>query len=265
MRYYLHADDMGLSADSDHYFFSIIEAGHCHSISLLANGENFENAAEFLKRHEHVRISVHMNLTEGQALSGGASLQGMNYARNYGDLWGKLLRNNNRYISAVHREIDRQVAKIVDFFGSERPLSLDGHMHVHMLPPLMRALPELCGRYNLTSIRCSRERLTLSSFWSGTCRLGIIKNLLLNTLSCLSAPVPFRSDCVIGILNSGNMTKQSVEKRLSCCSRSDLVEVILHPAYLASTSKVVNCSDPRFYSDKHRLVEYELFKELSSD
>jgi predicted glycoside hydrolase/deacetylase ChbG (UPF0249 family) len=268
----LHADDMGLCPASDLIFKKILTKGRCRSVSLLPNMPGFDGVVAFLKRRPDIRVSAHVNLVEGMAVSPPTAIPAIvnpegRFRRNFITLWAVCRLFPQAVIPQVEREMGAQIGKIRDALGWDRPLSLDGHMHIHMLPPIFRLLPRLSERYNISSIRVAYEPMTLRSALTNV-HAGVLKNVLLNVLSRQPAKIPRRSDCVIGILHSGKMNQSTIEADLKKIpSTLDSVEVILHPASVNQQDHHVSHNHfERFYSHPHRQIEAGiLLKGIASD
>jgi predicted glycoside hydrolase/deacetylase ChbG (UPF0249 family) len=268
----LHADDMGLCPASDLIFKKILTRGRCRSVSLLPNMPGFDGAVAFLKRRPDIRVSAHVNLVEGMAVSGPTAIPAIvtpegRFRRNFITLWAACRLFPQEVIPQVEREMGAQIEKIRNALGWDRPLSLDGHMHTHMLPPIFRLLPRLSEKYNITSIRVAYEPLTLHTALTNA-HVGVLKNVLLNILSRQTTKIPRRSDCVIGILHSGKMNQSTIETDLKKIpSAVDSVEIILHPATVNQQGHHVSRDHfERFYSHPHRQIEAGiLLKGIESD
>lgn len=268
----LHADDMGLCPASDLIFEKILTRGRCRSVSLLPNMPGFDGAVTFLKRRPDIRVSAHVNLVEGMAVSPPTAIPAIvnpegRFRRNFITLWAVCRLFPQAVIPQVEREIGAQIEKIRNALGWDRPLSLDGHMHTHMLPPIFRLLPRLSERYNITSIRIAYEPMTLRSALTNV-HAGVLKNVLLNILSRQTTRMPRRSDCVIGILHSGKMNRSAITTDLQKIpSVMESVEVILHPASVNRQDHPMSHDHfERFYSHPHRRIEAGiLLKGIASD
>lgn len=268
----LHADDMGLCPASDLIFQEILSKGRCRSVSLLPNMPGFNGAVAFLKHHPDIHVSVHVNLVEGIAVSSPTAIPAIvtpegRFRKNFMTLWTACHFSPQTVIPQVEKEIGAQIEKTRNALGWDRPLSLDGHMHTHMLPPIFRLLPRLSPRYNVTSIRVSYEPMTMRTALANV-HAGVLKNALLNVLSRQTAKIPRRSDCVIGILHSGKMDQSTIETDLKKIpSTLDSVEVILHPASVNQQDHHVSHNHfERFYSHPHRQIEAGiLLKGIASD
>jgi len=258
MNVIFHADDMGLSRESDVFFYDCIENGNCTSVSLLANGANFTEAADFLKQHPEVSVSVHLNVVEGKPLTRPEKRaepfinEDNFFSCGFLGLWKTMLCSKESSKEWLFNEMETQVERIRTKLGGARKISVDGHVHIHMLPPILKQLPVFCDKFGLDSMRIPREPID-ESVVKHLGNLGLVKNLVLNTLALQSTPLKSRSDCVVGVLNTGKMTKGSLIEDLKKCHHYNDVEVILHPAYIRNGL--------RFYANPHRLVEAALFKD----
>jgi len=66
------ADDFGLCRDQDLGIIEVCEKGVVTHVSLVANGENIDEAAKFLRSHPQTSAGIHLNITEGIQLLGAA-------------------------------------------------------------------------------------------------------------------------------------------------------------------------------------------------
>lgn len=149
LRIIVSADDFGLSRHATDMILEAADAGALTNVSILANGEAFEYALEeYAKRAGKLSLTVHLNLTEGKALSRPEDVPHLTDASNafrssVGGLWLRYLcaspKHRQRMREEIAREIDSQIAA-VRAKAEDVPLSIDGHQHVHMLPFVFDAL-----------------------------------------------------------------------------------------------------------------------------
>ena len=72
----INADDLGADEARNRGIFEAIEAGRVTSVSVLANGDGFEDAMERWRTLDKKEISlgIHINLSEGRPISQGLRL-----------------------------------------------------------------------------------------------------------------------------------------------------------------------------------------------
>lgn len=136
----INADDLGADEARNRGIFEAIETGRVTSVSVLVNGDGFEDAGERWKSlcKKEVSLGIHINLSEGRPISKDLRLLtgqdgcflGKKAAR---DLLG------HEVDEELTREIQREVQAQIDalhVFGT--PIKhLDGHQHIHVFPPVL--------------------------------------------------------------------------------------------------------------------------------
>ena len=143
MKLRVHADDIGISRGVTDAIVRCIDHGAVRSVSLIPNGVDFDHAVEALRARTDVAVSVHLNVIEGRALTGGRQLR---------LTFGGLLA---RVPSFVAEEFAAQVKRVREALPG-RALRLDSHGHVHHIPAVFRIVRDLC-RANGAAMRLVRE------------------------------------------------------------------------------------------------------------
>jgi predicted glycoside hydrolase/deacetylase ChbG (UPF0249 family) len=147
----VNADDLGWATGRDRGIFKSIESGIVTSVSLLANGTTFSEAVAELSCHQ-VGVGVHLNLTDGCALTG--TLRGLTDKR--GNFLGK---ECSRQVfaaqcfdrDAVYLELVAQVEKII-VAGVEID-HIDSHQHMFLFPALTPLMVKLCQQFKIKAVR----------------------------------------------------------------------------------------------------------------
>lgn len=156
----INADDLGLNPVVDK---SIDDAMTNHQISsstILANSEYWSEIHQIVREHPDCSFGVHLNLTEGRALTNSSVL------RKYG-----IVGEDNRFTKkikgcksfplelkeAVFSEWDAQIKKVV-ITEKIRISHLDGHHHVHAIRTLSDTLVEIIKQYNVPAVRCAYRK-----------------------------------------------------------------------------------------------------------
>jgi len=136
----INADDLGADEARNRGIFEAIEAGMVTSVSILVNGDGFEDAMERWKSLGKTEISlgIHINLSEGRPISQDLPIltgqdglfRGKQTAR-------ELLKqtSNKELEREIQQEIKAQLNLLKKF---ETPIThLDGHQHVHVMPAVL--------------------------------------------------------------------------------------------------------------------------------
>jgi predicted glycoside hydrolase/deacetylase ChbG (UPF0249 family) len=133
----------------------------------------------------------------------------------------------------------RQIERFLAAFADRGALSVDGHVHYHLLPPVFDELMALCTEYPIETIRLPREPL----YWPlvrGAPRpamVNVAKNVVLRALcyrarSALHARSLKTTEAFVGVLGTGAMTLAHVRAALEHLRRagtSGTVEILFHP------------------------------------
>jgi predicted glycoside hydrolase/deacetylase ChbG (UPF0249 family) len=151
----VNADDFGMSRSVNEAVGRCVEAGAVTSVSVLAAGEAFEEAAAMLRAMGPVGAGVHLSLTEGRPVCAGregASPLGRagRFPARMGRLLARLAAGRVR-AGAVAREWRAQIRRCLD-----RGIvldHLDGHCHVHLVPGLSAVAAALAVEFDIPFVR----------------------------------------------------------------------------------------------------------------
>ena len=134
----INADDLGAGEPTDRGIFEAFTTGIVSSASLLANGPSFESAAT-MALEINLPVGVHLNLSEGYALTG--KIEGLTDSD--GRFFGKQesrkrLIDNNISATAVQNELLAQIEKVQR--TGLQPDHLDTHQHCGLFSAITPAL-----------------------------------------------------------------------------------------------------------------------------
>ncbi|MFX0199537.1 MAG: carbohydrate deacetylase [Candidatus Hodarchaeota archaeon] len=250
MKIFYHCDDMGSTPRITQRILDACQSGLIDSFSIMANGDGIDEMVAGLKelQKRDIRIAVHLNLTEGKALSPKERVPLLTNSK--GSLKfgfsGLLLRwlcssrsKKNRLIEQIEREWQAQFAKTKELCQPRKVSSVDSHLHIHMLPFLFPIAAQLARQNGIPNIRISREPFHLSSHLGDSLSLGfilnIIKHIILRILSREVQKTLMKyglktSPFIVGVLYTGLMTKEAVRVGIASAYKkgADTVEVIFH-------------------------------------
>ena len=137
-RLIVNADDFGLASSVSQGIIEAHQAGHVTSTTLMVNTPGTVEAVGLAEANQGLGVGLHFNLTEGRPLTDVPSLVD---AQGNFLLRGSLLRRSalGRIDPAeVAGELEAQLDRFSDL--GLKPTHLDSHEHVHMAPPLFRAM-----------------------------------------------------------------------------------------------------------------------------
>ena len=252
----INADDFGFSRGINESILDTADNGALSGVSVIANGYDLPFAASELQKRPRLRLSVHLNLTDGEPLSGskeGILAHNGFFRRSFQSLWLKYLLSGKKerelITNEVKKEFRAQIRKVKETFGDERKISIDGHEHIHMIPFVFDALLELSDEFHFASIRIPREpffvRIKKASDLSNYFGLNIVKHILLNALSRSATKkldrkeIP-RADYFIGVLFTGNMTFEAMKAGLARIPEpisEKGIEILFHPGGAKETER----------------------------
>lgn len=156
----VHADDFGETQEITRGICRGIEAGAVTSTSIMANMPGTHDALQRAAAlADRASFGVHLNLSEGRALSAGRSLVGED---------GRLHDKRTLFVASmtgrlrlaeVEAEITAQIARVRD--SGVRISHVDGHKHLHQLPVVSAAVANVLPRFGIERVRITRlGRLT---------------------------------------------------------------------------------------------------------
>jgi predicted glycoside hydrolase/deacetylase ChbG (UPF0249 family) len=263
------ADDFGLSPGITDGILRCIDDGLLDSVSLVPNGADFERAAAALRERKDMHVSVHINIVEGSPVSDAAAiprLVGANgkFRQSFVTLAYQQFAPGRREVEKqLYQEIQAQVMRVREALGEERPIHLDSHQHVHMIPFVFDLFLHAARDFGLSRLRLSSEPLFLhfgkgaAAAYLGT---GIIKSLVLGTLSAVNSGKLVSSGIrgsrnFIGILFTGRMTAAAAGTALAAVTghagNDDPVEVTFHPGRALENER-------KLWSDRPDLASFYL-------
>ena len=273
-----HADDCGLSEGTTDSIVACYDRGWLRRTSVIVNGAGWNRAVAALRSRPGLSVALHVNLFEGSPLSHPAEVSLLvdergRFCRSFAALWARGLAAGRaaRLRAQLRLEMRRQIEKFLEAFGDRRPLSIDGHVHYHVLPLVFQELMTLHAEYPIEAIRLPRERL----YWPLTrgaprpAMVNVAKNIVLRAL-CRRAAATLEAESVktpnafIGVLGSGAMTLAHVRAALDHLRRAGMcgtVEILFHPGRARSDEASLWNDRPEleaFYLSSNRDREAEL-------
>lgn len=234
MQVYLHSDDLGATPHSTARILQAWREGYLDGFSILANGDALPQVEEAIRAEPEraARIAVHLNLTEGSALTGeltGLTRHG-HFSKGFIGLWAASRRAAVR--QAVEAEWEAQILRVKECVAPRALASIDGHQHVHMIPVLFEIACRLASKHGIPSVRVSREPLHSLPLPRPA---NVLKHALLNALSRdavhrAASEGLDHVDFVLGVLHSGRMTVTAMEAGVAAARgrSAGRMEIITH-------------------------------------
>ena len=225
----LNADDYGSCEAVNAAIEELALAGLLGGVSVLANGERWEEAAAFLRQHSNVvSAGIHLNIIEGQPVSASPAMEVL--LGNDGKLVDRnavLLRwlcSPRAVSNAVEIEWRAQIERLLQ--AGIQLTHADSHQHLHAFPPAFRLAVKLCGAYKIPALRLPRERNQLKRRRLTTLALNM--NLLLGCRA-MDGALLRHNDHFLGFKRAGEYGLSELLTDLATL-QDGVTEIALHPS-----------------------------------
>jgi hopanoid biosynthesis associated protein HpnK len=233
----INGDDFGFSSAVNQ---AIIQA-HLHGVltsaSLMVTGDAFQQAVDLARLHPTLAVGLHLVLCSGRSALPPDQIPHLVSADGWfpADPLSAGLRY--QFSRAARHELADEIRAQLDHFRSTGiPLShVDGHLHLHVHPVVLRTLVELAAEYNIRFIRLPYEELRFSlqldsRHWIRKLLHSLVfRSLRRHGSRLLSSHGISYAERVYGLLQTGMMTETFLLGLLPQI-QSDRVEIYSHPA-----------------------------------
>lgn len=284
----LHADDIGLSRGITKSILHSVDDGFVRSVSLICNGTAFDQTVRALAERPGVRVSLHLNLLEGQPLCDPREIPllvdaGGQLSVTFQKLVRLWLQGGRRQRAALSEQIRREFSAQIRrgsnaLQAAGRPaqaLRIDSHTHIHALDFVLDAALDCVAPGEIGYVRVPCEPWHIGGSlgeWRTAAGLNSVKWALLNRLSARMIPklaargIAF-TPRFLGVLHTGCMTVPAVEAGVAACLASpeapgwdggDPVDVLLHPGKADDLEEAQWSGRPelwRYYRSANRDLE----------
>lgn len=227
IRLIINADDYGYYRCVSRGILESIQSGHVTATGVMANSQYFTETIEDLLAIETADVGVHLNLTFGEPLT--------DNIKNDLDKWGGCFPSKYKLASAILKGeinkiniIDELSAQIERCINAGFKISfLNSHEHIHMLPVLYKVVLGLSDKYRIPYVRYTDAE------WLGKINTGyLIRNTLFTLLGAINSQDANKSlPKFIGAGESGKLSINYLEKRLSSLKHGHVYELMCHPGY----------------------------------
>jgi predicted glycoside hydrolase/deacetylase ChbG (UPF0249 family) len=191
------ADDVGLDRGMTSGAIEAHRNGIVTACSIVANGNEFQDAVARLRDVPTLEVGVHLTLVEERALTTGKPMP-----RN----WTRFLFSNK---ANVEPELRAQIERVLA--AGLRVTHLNGHQHLHQWPRIRRIVRRLAREYGIGYVRVVNDR-------GGNSRRVSIA--MLNALGDGSRKT-------IGVAEAGHLTAERIIALLDHVG--DVTELVAHP------------------------------------
>ena len=280
-----NADDFGITLPQSEHILDCRRAGRLTGVSLMPSAPALEKAAALLEPYPDVRRAVHLNVTEGLCLSPPGEIPLLadgdgRFRLSFFRLFLLSLGPKRRELGEqLRRELGEQLRRTRPLLG-DRPLRLDGHQHVHMIPLVMAVIRDMVRQDALPVeyIRYAREPLgpylRHPGLWGRIRPVNLVKNLVLNVFALWDRrymkAMGQKRNMVMGLVLSGRMEYESVHRLLpdmerAAARRGAELELVMHPGWGVGPGEGLDVPGgpfEAFYLSPGRRGEYDCLRTL---
>ncbi len=279
-----NSDDYGITPVQAEHILDCRKNGCLTGVSAMPNSPHLEAAMALLADEPELDVAVHLNVTEGLCLSEPKDvplLAGPD--GRFRESFLRLLLHGAAQPRALHeqlvREFTLQIKRVLPLMG-DRPLRLDGHQHIQMIPAVLAAIRDTVEEngWTVTYIRWAREPLQPflrhPSLWRYYRPVNIVKNIVLNLLSIpggrIMEEMGLARNMAMGLVLSGNMAYEPVRRLLPeleriAARRGVDLEVMIHPGWGIGPGEGLDVPGgpfEAFYLSPGRKAEYDCLHRL---
>lgn len=182
IRIIVNADDLGKSQEVNAAIADAFRNRYITSSTILANSAYWDEIHRIVEENVDVSFGVHLNLTEGKAITNNQILLKYGIVDNDNLFTANVLKLKcfpKELVQAIYEEWDAQIHKVCVIEGINVS-HLDGHHHVHTIMAFARILCKLGEKYNIHKVRNRYyySRGKLFDFLRIIIRLPFLSNVL---------------------------------------------------------------------------------------
>ena len=264
-RFFLNADDVGISNGVNRAVINAIANGNLRSISVMTNLTHSIDAINIAQTHPEIKTGLHLNIMIGHSLNDAEDVPYLT------DTFGKFRGGFIRLflLSIFHKkelqsQIETETIAQLDRLRDKGIVvnHIDSHRHIHMIPAIFSVMKKIAEENNIPRIRFINESFlntfshnsSMSYLYNG----GLIKFMLLKFLS-LFINYPTKT-YFYSVLFTGKINKARI-RGLRIPSKYTEAEIMIHPNMI-EVDKNTGVIDKNILS-RNRKVEYEIAMDKS--
>ncbi|MDF5714766.1 MAG: hopanoid biosynthesis-associated protein HpnK [Rhizonema sp. NSF051] len=240
-RIVINGDDFGFSSGVNQAIIQAHSEGVLTSTSLMITGDAVTEAIFSARAHPQLAVGLHLVLVCGEAVLPPDQIPHLVDSRGNFSNSATIAGLRYQFHQATHEELRREIrAQLEKFRATGLPLShVDGHLHMHVHPVVLRILVDLAQEFDIKVIRLPAEELKIN--------LKLDRHRLLTKLvwalvfgglrrygeGLLKSRSIYFADRVYGLLQTGSMTEEYLLGLIPQI-KGDLVEIYSHPAVMTA-------------------------------
>ncbi len=232
----INADDFGLCDGVNRGIVQAHRHGVLTSATLMANMPAAEQAVQIAKDNPSLAVGLHLNLTEGKALTPAAEIPPL------ADKQGQFLHSGEKLAvlslvsadvrQAIYRELDAQVRWIIE--RGIKPTHIDSHKHIHCFPSIYAIVCRIAKQYLIPAIRFPFEpKAAVSDAWpkadsAGKRRARILR--IFTRINRIQNSDYIHNSALFGVAHTGAVNFAFFQA-VCCYNGAGPVEIMTHPGY----------------------------------
>jgi len=233
----INGDDFGFSSGVNRAIIEAHDRGILTSTSLMVTGSAFEEAVTLAKARPNLAVGLHLVLMCGRSVLPPSQIPHLVDERGYFSDQPNQTGLRYEFSPGARREIPLEIrAQLEKFRQTGLPLShVDGHVHVHVQPVVLRNLVKFAQEFEIRFIRLPLEglqpnlRIDRSEFLMKIIWFLVYAGLRRYGEGLLRMHQIRFTERVYGVLQSGRMTEEYL-LRLIPQIQANFVEIYSHPA-----------------------------------
>ena len=231
----LNADDFAMDEGVSRAIINLLLLGTISSTSVMVNGKYFYKGISELKTMKIDSVGVHLNITEGQAISDFKQVSDL--VNSEGFFKSAIDKFDNRVLAQIEIELIAQIDLFIKSFGN--PSHLDAHHHFYLKNiKLLKLYSKLSKKYSLPIRKVYyRPSKTIKSKSIITSVRGSVKYIIMNSILHYYYSKAFRTEIKetrIDFYGESFDLGYLISELNLIHKKSDIIEIMLHPGYSLS-------------------------------
>lgn len=224
------ADDVGLHAGMTAGALQAHDHGIVTAVSVAANGGAFAEAAASLRLRPALDVGVHLVLTEERPLSPPAEIpsllgSGDRFLPGFRAFAWRYLAGRVRE-SEVELEWRRQIERVVA--AGLRPMHLNAHQHLHVLPRLFPIAMRLAAEAGIAFVRVPADPAAGQGLAPRNWEIAVLNHCGRRARATLPAGALSRLvRRTLGVMDAGRLSVERLGRALAAVE--DVSELVCHP------------------------------------
>lgn len=239
--------------------------------SIEVNGPAFLYSAKLLKTSlRHIDLSLHLNLNHGKGYAEELIDKNGYYKYSVFHYFFLFQKPNKKFLNAIAKDLDHQFE--VAFKAGLQPVCVNGHNHIHLVPPIFNIVCKLCKKYNIKYLRLPREPFYMIRPIIKNIQPFLNKNLarrlVVNYFAQQNLPTLKHykletTEAFYGVAYTNFMDETAIKSSILHAQKKGYksIELLGHPALKDKRDTEFTCQFMAKYSQaKERLVEAKAFQ-----